>query len=146
MVSAPKKPKRRGRELQLPSMSLLTSKMSDQQFFLRMLKVVIQLREAARKSAEKEKEAKKSESQEGASSQAASATSSRTSAPGSQSSSATLRNEETMEVDAHASKLNVKTEAGASASAPKDDALPRLSDHLSLGNNRTRCCTCNSRL
>ncbi|CAN7974738.1 unnamed protein product, partial [Ixodes persulcatus] len=36
-----------GRELQLPSMAALTSKMSSQAFFLRVLKVVIQLREAA---------------------------------------------------------------------------------------------------
>ncbi|XP_077544919.1 HECT, UBA and WWE domain containing E3 ubiquitin protein ligase 1 isoform X4 [Haemaphysalis longicornis] len=36
-----------GRELQLPSMGALTSKMSSQAFFLRVLKVVIQLREAA---------------------------------------------------------------------------------------------------
>ncbi|XP_075729982.1 HECT, UBA and WWE domain containing E3 ubiquitin protein ligase 1 isoform X4 [Rhipicephalus microplus] len=39
-----------GRELQLPSMGALTSKMSSQAFFLRVLKVVIQLREAAQGS------------------------------------------------------------------------------------------------
>ncbi|XP_049513921.1 E3 ubiquitin-protein ligase HUWE1-like [Dermacentor silvarum] len=39
-----------GRELQLPSMGALTSKMSSQAFFLRVLKVVIQLREAAHSS------------------------------------------------------------------------------------------------
>ena len=47
MVTAPKKTKG-GRELQLASMSLLTSKASSQHFFLRMLKVIIQLRDAAR--------------------------------------------------------------------------------------------------
>lgn len=47
VVAAPKKIKA-GRELQLPSMSLLTSKTSSQQFFLRILKVIIQLRDAAK--------------------------------------------------------------------------------------------------
>ena len=47
VVTAPKKMKG-GRELQLASMSLLTSKASSQHFFLRILKVIIQLRDAAR--------------------------------------------------------------------------------------------------
>ncbi|XP_021341229.1 E3 ubiquitin-protein ligase HUWE1-like isoform X3 [Mizuhopecten yessoensis] len=47
VVAAPKKVKG-GRELQLPSMSLLTNKSSSQQFLLRILKVIIQLRDAAR--------------------------------------------------------------------------------------------------
>ena len=54
VVHAPKKVKKAGgRELQLPSMYLLTNKSSSQQFLLRMLKVIIQLREAARASAKK---------------------------------------------------------------------------------------------
>ena len=48
-----KGPGRGGFELRLPSMSLFTSKMSNQNLFLRMLKVVIQLREAARKAAKR---------------------------------------------------------------------------------------------
>ncbi|KAL8595169.1 hypothetical protein ACOMHN_013842 [Nucella lapillus] len=47
VVSAPSKIKS-GRELQLPSMSQLTNKTSSQHFFLRILKVIIQLRDAAR--------------------------------------------------------------------------------------------------
>ncbi|WAR27034.1 HUWE1-like protein [Mya arenaria] len=47
IVMAPKKLKT-GRELQLASMSKLTSKSSSQHFFLRIIKVIIQLREAAR--------------------------------------------------------------------------------------------------
>ena len=39
-----------GRELQLPAMSLLTSKMSSQQFLLRVLKVIIQLRTASKQA------------------------------------------------------------------------------------------------
>lgn len=49
VVSAPTKMKG-GHDLQLPSMSMLTSKNSSQQFFLRILKVIIQLRDAARHS------------------------------------------------------------------------------------------------
>ena len=53
VVHAQSKPKSTGRELQLPSMSLLTNKNSSQQFLLRILKVIIQLREAARVAAKK---------------------------------------------------------------------------------------------
>nr|KAG5697092.1 hypothetical protein BaRGS_002008 [Batillaria attramentaria] len=52
VVSAPTKFKS-GRELQLPSMSQLTNKTSSQHFFLRILKVIIQLREAARTAVKK---------------------------------------------------------------------------------------------
>uniref|UniRef100_UPI00358F3842 E3 ubiquitin-protein ligase HUWE1 isoform X5 n=1 Tax=Myxine glutinosa TaxID=7769 RepID=UPI00358F3842 len=45
------------RELQLPSMSLLTSKTSSQKFFLRVLQVIIQLRDAARRANKKAKPA-----------------------------------------------------------------------------------------
>ncbi|XP_070192440.1 E3 ubiquitin-protein ligase HUWE1-like isoform X3 [Littorina saxatilis] len=52
VVSAPSKIKS-GRELQLPSMSQLTNKTSSQHFFLRILKVIIQLRDAARSASKK---------------------------------------------------------------------------------------------
>ncbi|XP_064606987.1 E3 ubiquitin-protein ligase HUWE1-like isoform X3 [Liolophura sinensis] len=52
VVAAPAKVKS-VRELQLPSMPALTSKTSSQQFFLRILKVIIQLRDAAREAAKK---------------------------------------------------------------------------------------------
>ena len=55
VVHAPSKIKAGGRELQLPSMSQLTSKNSSQQFFLRILKVIIQLRDAAREAARKQR-------------------------------------------------------------------------------------------
>ncbi|XP_022080949.1 E3 ubiquitin-protein ligase HUWE1-like [Acanthaster planci] len=45
--------KRSGFELRLPSMALFTAKMSNQNLFLRMLKVVVQLKEAAKKAARK---------------------------------------------------------------------------------------------
>ncbi|KAK3600176.1 hypothetical protein CHS0354_039470 [Potamilus streckersoni] len=60
IVSAPKKIKG-GRELQLPSMNLFTSKASSQHFFLRILKVIIQLREAARSAGKKSNKRKVSQ-------------------------------------------------------------------------------------
>jgi len=53
VVHAGSKVKGRGRELQLPSIQQLTSKSSSQQFLLRMLKVIIQLRQAAKSAAKK---------------------------------------------------------------------------------------------
>lgn len=52
VVTAPSKLKG-GVDLQLPSMAPLTSKTSSQAFFLRMLKVIIQLREAVRLASKK---------------------------------------------------------------------------------------------
>jgi len=63
LVNAPSKIKGSGRELQLPSMLLLTSKTSNQQFFLRILKVIIQLREAARTAAKKSKKTRSADLQ-----------------------------------------------------------------------------------
>jgi len=53
VVNAGSKVKGRGRELQLLSIQQLTSKSSSQQFLLRMLKVIIQLRQAAKSAAAK---------------------------------------------------------------------------------------------
>lgn len=55
VVAAQSKPKTGGYELQLPSMGSLTSKTSSQAFFLRILKVILQLRDAARLAAVKAK-------------------------------------------------------------------------------------------
>ncbi len=55
VVAAQSKPKTGGYELQLPSMASLTSKTSSQAFFLRILKVILQLRDAARMEAAKAK-------------------------------------------------------------------------------------------
>lgn len=53
VVHSASKVKGRGRELQLPSIQQLTSKSSSQQFLLRILKVIIQLRQAAKSAAKK---------------------------------------------------------------------------------------------
>jgi E3 ubiquitin-protein ligase HUWE1 len=58
VLTAPTKPKA-GAELQLSSMSALTNKTSSQSFFLRVLKVIIQLREAALHAMKKSLKAKK---------------------------------------------------------------------------------------
>ena len=54
VISAPSKVKG-GPELQLPSMNALTNKTSSQAFFLRVLKVIIQLRDAALHAMKKSK-------------------------------------------------------------------------------------------
>merc|ERR1711874_821589 len=58
VLVAPTKPKGGG-ELQLNSMTALTSKTSSQSFFLRVLKVIIQLREAALLAIKKAQKARK---------------------------------------------------------------------------------------
>merc|ERR1719187_1256569 len=58
VLTAPTKPKGGG-ELQLSSMTALTNKTSSQSFFLRVLKVIIQLREAALLAIKKAAKAKK---------------------------------------------------------------------------------------
>ena len=57
VLNAPVKVKG-GSELQLPSMNVLTNKTSSQAFFLRVLKVIIQLRDAALLAIKKAKQAK----------------------------------------------------------------------------------------
>ncbi|XP_067140217.1 E3 ubiquitin-protein ligase HUWE1 isoform X2 [Centruroides vittatus] len=58
IITAPTKVKGSGsRELQLPSMAALTSKTSSQAFFLRILKVIIQLREATRLAQQRARQA-----------------------------------------------------------------------------------------
>lgn len=56
MIVAAQKRTLGGRELQLPSMSSLTSKTSTQKFFLRVLQVIIQLREDTRRANKKAKQ------------------------------------------------------------------------------------------
>lgn len=56
MIVAAQKRTLGGRELQLPCMSSLTSKTSTQKFFLRVLQVIIQLREDTRRANKKAKQ------------------------------------------------------------------------------------------
>lgn len=56
MIVASQKRPLGGRELQLPSMSMLTSKTSTQKFFLRVLQVIIQLRDDTRRANKKAKQ------------------------------------------------------------------------------------------
>ena len=80
VVAAQTKPKTGGYELQLPSMGSLTSKTSSQAFFLRILKVILQLRDAARLAAAKAKR-KQTETLTDSSSTLVASTSSSTATP-----------------------------------------------------------------
>lgn len=56
MIVASQKRPLGGRELHLPSISMLTSKTSTQKFFLRVLQVIIQLRDDTRRANKKAKQ------------------------------------------------------------------------------------------
>ena len=147
VIQAPSKVKG-GAELQLPSMNALTNKTSSQAFFLRVLKVIIQLRDAALQSMKKSKlaanksmptvqEVSEPEKKEDSSSTAAAATEA---AAGS----------EAMEVETESSESTTDTNAGtstappttattpaastsAAATATKEPSLSSLSEQLLLG-------------
>ena len=107
VLVAPAKPKGGG-ELQLNSMTALTSKTSSQSFFLRVLKVIIQLREAALlaiKKAKKEAEALKKKEEANA--------------------------KETVEGEAKEASSAMEVE-GAKALKAVTDSLESLSDQLTL--------------
>jgi len=86
VVAAQTKPKTGGYELQLPSMASLTSKTSSQAFFLRILKVILQLRDAARIAANRNKR----KQVEAANATAAAATAATTTATAAASASASV--------------------------------------------------------
>lgn len=63
VITAPNfKPSMTSKEVQLPSMATLTSKTSSQSFFLRILKVIIQLRDSIRSQKKKKKESSRQSS------------------------------------------------------------------------------------
>ena len=132
MIHAPSKVKG-GAELQLPSMNALTNKTSSQAFFLRVLKVIIQLRDAALQSMKKSKlAANKSMPTVQEVNESESKKESSTTEEGG------VGDSEAMEVETEASAENpaATTEAKAAtppASAAKEPALSSLSDQLTLG-------------
>ena len=142
VIQAPSKVKG-GAELQLPSMNALTNKTSSQAFFLRVLKVIIQLRDAALQSMKKSKlaanksmptvqEVSEPEKKEDTSSTATAATEA---AAGS----------EAMEVETESLETSATASAGTStappatpasataAAATKEPSLSSLSEQLLLG-------------
>ena len=133
VIHAPSKVKG-GAELQLPSMNALTNKTSSQAFFLRVLKVIIQLRDAALQSMKKSKlAANKSMPTVQEVNEAAEASKK------AESTTEGSGESEAMEVESEASSekppTEANTEAKATASPPaaKEPALSSLSDQLTLG-------------
>ena len=136
VVAAPSKVKG-GPELQLPSMNSLTNKTSSQAFFLRVLKVIIQLRDAALQAMKKSKQAQVAKEQQAkalaaataaaAASAAAAANTETTGTPTSESSKAEKSEEQPVDKDEdeEVEKMEVET---------KDPILPSLSDQLTLCN------------
>ena len=126
VVAAPSKVKG-GPELQLPSMNSLTNKTSSQAFFLRVLKVIIQLRDAALQAMKKSKQAAAAKEQQAkamaaaAAAAAASANQSETTGTPTESKAEEKPSSESSEVE----KMEVET---------KDPVLPSLSDQLTLCN------------
>ncbi|XP_055882443.1 E3 ubiquitin-protein ligase HUWE1-like isoform X4 [Biomphalaria glabrata] len=122
IVSVPAKLKT-GRELQLPSMSQLTSKTSGQQFFLRILKVIIQLRDAARTAGTKHKKVNGRDVPTSSQSQAS---------QGVEDNSRSM--EMPMEVDTQAAGAESESKFSESTSATHSapTSLPRLSEQLGL--------------
>ena len=152
-MAAQAKPKTGGYELQLPSMASLTSKTSSQAFFLRILKVILQLRDAARLAAAK---AKRKQSETPAST-ASTATATTASSNGAVAASSSVVTGESMLEGATAA---ANTTAAAGTAAPTEDTevpapmevddvgnskdieLPRLSQQLildSLWNTLSEC-------
>ena len=153
VIQAPSKVKG-GAELQLPSMNALTNKTSSQAFFLRVLKVIIQLRDAALQSMKKSKlaanksmptvqEVSEPEKKEDSSSTATAATEA---AAGSEAMEVETESSETSSATAAASagtstatpttatpSASVTAAAAALAAATKEPSLSSLSEQLLLG-------------
>ena len=142
VVTAPSKVKG-GSELQLPSMNALTNKTSSQAFFLRVLKVIIQLRETALASIKKAKTAKAAKDAVNAMQQAAAAASTAaatavtptttTVTASSENTAAPTEEQSTpMEVEETAVADAAVTEAAIAAAQAQLEALESLSDELQL--------------
>ena len=130
VIHAPSKVKG-GAELQLPSMNALTNKTSSQAFFLRVLKVIIQLRDAALQSMKKSKLAANKSMPTVQEVNEAEASKKESSTEGSGES-------EAMEVETEASEkppaaTTEATKAAATPAAAKEPSLSSLSDQLTLG-------------
>jgi len=149
VLTAPTKPKGGG-ELQLSSMTALTNKTSSQSFFLRVLKVIIQLREAAllaikkAQKAKKDAEAKKKEADaianllENKESEEAKEDTSSPSETPKESSITSEAVATAMDVVSGLASANMTTQAPPSTSSPMElepelpECLESLSDQLTL--------------
>ena len=146
VIQAPSKVKG-GAELQLPSMNALTNKTSSQAFFLRVLKVIIQLRDAALQSMKKSKLAANKSMP---TVQEVSEPEKKESSSTSEAAEAATAGSEAMEVETEGSESTTDTTAGtstappttattpaastsAAATATKEPSLSSLSEQLLLG-------------
>ena len=146
VIQAPSKVKG-GAELQLPSMNALTNKTSSQAFFLRVLKVIIQLRDAALQSMKKSKLAANKSMP---TVQEVSEPEKKESSSTSEAAEAATAGSEAMEVETENSESTTDTTAGtstappttattpaastsAAATATKEPSLSSLSEQLLLG-------------
>ena len=146
VIQAPSKVKG-GAELQLPSMNALTNKTSSQAFFLRVLKVIIQLRDAALQSMKKSKLAANKSMP---TVQEVSEPEKKESSSTSEAAEAATAGSEAMDVETESSECTTDTNAGtstappttattpaastsAAATATKEPSLSSLSEQLLLG-------------
>ena len=146
VIQAPSKVKG-GAELQLPSMNALTNKTSSQAFFLRVLKVIIQLRDAALQSMKKSKLAANKSMP---TVQEVSEPEKKESSSTSEAAEAATAGSEAMDVETESSESTTDTNAGtsmappttattpaastsAAATATKEPSLSSLSEQLLLG-------------
>ena len=133
--------------MQLPSMNALTNKTSSQAFFLRVLKVIIQLRETALASIKKAKTAKAAKDAVSAMQQAASAVATAVTAAGVTLARAAATNSGNngTATEEQSTPMEVEETAGADAAVTEEQAaieaaaqiqlesLESLSDELQLG-------------
>ena len=138
VLTAPTKPKGGG-ELQLSSMVALTNKTSSQSFFLRVLKVIIQLREAAllaikkAQKAQKEADSKEEIKRKEAVADATEQPSDNVNADNDNDEQQSSGTDPEAPAEPPASSSPMDTESSSSSSTTKLDSLESLSDQLDLG-------------
>ena len=134
VVAAPSKVKG-GPELQLPSMNSLTNKTSSQAFFLRVLKVIIQLRDAALQAMKKSKQAQVAKEQQAKALAAATAAAAASAAAAANpETTGTPTSEKAEKSEEKPDKDNDNEEVEKMEVETKDPILPSLSDQLTLCN------------
>ena len=134
VVAAPSKVKG-GPELQLPSMNSLTNKTSSQAFFLRVLKVIIQLRDAALQAMKKSKQAQVAKEQQAKALAAATAAAAASAAAAANpETTGTPTSEKAEKSEEQPDKDNDNEEVEKMEVETKDPILPSLSDQLTLCN------------
>ncbi|XP_037091019.1 E3 ubiquitin-protein ligase HUWE1-like [Pollicipes pollicipes] len=146
VINASKRAKASGMELRLPSMTALTTKGSSQQFFLRILKVIIQLRNSAVSKASKAAGSARAAAQAERPAAAASAASA-TAAASAAAAAAAQASPNAMEVDPTGGAATAAQEAAQEQEQEQEQeepeeplpALSRLLDLLQLWDTLSQC-------